>query len=218
MAKALECPACGAKHPIDGRDPASTFRCEQCGQALKVPASVAVARTETATAAPPTAPPSDDARSGVAPPPRRREPGAPRGREVVGASATVSALGSDDAGREPKAPLPGAPPAAPPARPARRRVHWYWRVLAWVVALPLGFVLTAWPAYEFGLIRKNDLLDVFVGSGSGRYTRLAIVTVLWALVTAALVQLFVEGGRWWADRRRERRHDPKSLRRAGAPG
>ncbi len=46
------------------------------------------------------------------------------------------------------------------------------------------------------------MLDVFVGSGADRYTRLAIVTLLWALVTAILVQVFVEGGRIWADRRR----------------
>ena len=83
-------------------------------------------------------------------------------------------------------------------------MRWYWRIVAWIVAVPLGFALTAWPTYEFGLIRKDDVLDVFVGSGADRYTRLAVVTLLWALVTAVLVQVFVEGGRIWADRRRRR--------------
>jgi len=70
------------------------------------------------------------------------------------------------------------------------------------VAVPIAFVVTALPAYEFGLIRKDDVLDVFVGSGMGRYTRLAVFTLIWALVTALLVQLLVEGGRWWSRRRR----------------
>ena len=100
----------------------------------------------------------------------------------------------------------------------RRRVHWYWRVVAWLVAVPLGFVITAWPAYEFNLIEKDDVLDVFVGSGTGRYTRLAIGTLVWALVTALLVQLFIEGGRLWADRRRSHRESAKAVPRAPVPG
>lgn len=75
-------------------------------------------------------------------------------------------------------------------------------MLAWIVAVPLGLVLTAWPAYQLDLIRKDDVLNVFVGSGAGRYVRLMIGTALWALVTALLVQLFVEGGRRLARRRR----------------
>jgi hypothetical protein len=93
-----------------------------------------------------------------------------------------------------------------------------------VVAVPLGFVITAWPAYKLDLIRKDDVLNVFVGSGSGRYVRLAIGTSVWALVTALLVQLFVEGGRWLAARRRanarnraKARRAPKAPSRAEAP-
>ncbi len=97
-------------------------------------------------------------------------------------------------------------------------MHWYWRVIAWLVAVPLGFVITAWPAYEFNLIKKDDVLDVFVGSGTGRYTRLAIGTLVWALVTALLVQLFIEGGRLWADRRRRDRESAKTVTRAQVPG
>ena len=87
------------------------------------------------------------------------------------------------------------------ARP-KAKVAWYWRLIAWVVAVPLGFVITAWPAYELGFIKKDDVLDIFVGTGINRYLRLAIGTAVWALVTALLVQLFVEGGRAWAARRR----------------
>jgi hypothetical protein len=84
-------------------------------------------------------------------------------------------------------------------------VAWYWRLAAWIVAVPLGFVITAWPAYQLGLIKKDDVLDIFVGTGSSRYLRLAVGTVIWALVTALLVQLFVEGGRAWAAHRRRAR-------------
>jgi hypothetical protein len=196
MAKALECPACGAKHRLDSLEPASTFRCDRCGQKLKVPASVAAA------------PSGSEARSpaAVAPPPRRRPSGSAATTEVIGVSATL-AHATDD--RDAKSAGDDGAPAEAPRKGAttapRQRVRWYWRLLAWLVAVPLGFVLTAWPAYEFGLIRKDDVLDVFVGSGTERYTRLAIVTLIWALVTAVLVQVFIEGGRWWAARRRQRR-------------
>jgi hypothetical protein len=194
MAKALECPACGVKHSVDGREPSSTFRCEQCGQALKVPASVVVAQA------------ASGARN-VTPPPRRRA-GAPPS-QIVGATATLPATDAGNGDR----PAEPAPPRAPAPAP-RTRAQWYWRLAAWVVAVPVAFVLTALPAYEFGLIRKDDVLDVFVGSGTGRYTRLAVFTLIWALVTAVLVQLLVEGGRWWSRRRRGARRRTPAPRRA----
>ena len=65
-------------------------------------------------------------------------------------------------------------------------------------------MITAWPAYEFGLIKKDDVLDVFVGSGTAATRGSRSGPLIWALVTALLVQLFIEGGRVWADRRRRR--------------
>jgi hypothetical protein len=129
-------------------------------------------------------------------------------RTAAAVSATVAATtapddangsGGERGGRRSR------PTPAPAATPGKRsKVHWYWRVLAWIVAVPVGFLLTAWPAYKFGFIKKDDLLDIFVGTGIGRYLRLAIVTLVWAVVTALLVQLFVEGGRAWYNRRRAR--------------
>ena len=208
MARALECPACGARHRIDDIPDAPTFRCDRCGQVLKVPSPVS-------TGGPPPPPRrSNGGPATVAPPPRRRDPNAPdvttadpatRAAPVTTAaavSATVSAAGpAEDVGddrRRGRAPRTSAP------GPKSKRVSWYWRLLAWVVAVPLGFVITAWPAYELGFIKKDDVLDIFVGTGSGRYVRLAIATAVWALITALLVQLFVEGGRAWAARRRSR--------------
>jgi len=146
----------------------------------------------------------------VAPPPRRGTSGStPAAAPSV--SATVSAKGS--APPDPETPPSRSRRGAQAGGEPRRSVHWYWRVLAWVVALPLGFVLTAYPVYKLGLVGKNDVLDIFVGSGTGRYTRLAIATAIWALVTALLVQLFVEGGRWLA-RRRRARHTTRGVARA----
>lgn len=210
MAKALECPACGAKHRLDRLEPSSTFRCERCGQTLKVPASVPSAAAESDASGVPPVSTAASGSSTIAPPPRRRTPGAPPAREVIAVSATVSATDGD--GRPPASvPSKRSPAASAPSR----RVRWYWRLVAWLVAVPLGFLITAWPAYEFELIKKDDVLDVFVGSGTGRYTRLAVGALLWALITALLVQLFIEGGRWWAERRR-RRHDTAVLSSAGA--
>jgi hypothetical protein len=210
MAQALECPACGARHRLDSLPDSPTFKCDRCGQTLKAPVAVS---SEPGAPPPPArrAPASSTgAPAPVAPPPRRATPtgdGATATRtapvaSAAAVSATVSATERPDAdaGRDAKGPR-----RAPAAPVTRAKVHWYWRLLAWVVAVPLGFVLTAWPAYEFGFIKKDDLLNIFVGTGTGRYVRLAIVTLVWALVTALLVQLFVEGGRARANRRRRAR-------------
>ena len=142
-------------------------------------------------------------------PPRRRRAGspAPAGAAAAGITVTLPAVSAT--------PAPDVPDGAPTrssSRPERRRVAWYWRLMAWIVAVPLGFVIAVVPSYKFGLISKDDVLDVFVGSGTDRYVRLGVVTVIWAVVTAVLVQLFVEVGRWWANRRRQRH---SSARRSG---
>jgi hypothetical protein len=207
MARALECPACGARHRIETLPDAPTFRCDRCGQALKVPTPVSSAGSD--------GPPPPARRSGtapVAPPPRRADPAQQNGpaadtatqaapvRTAAAVSATVASAGpveeAEEARRRERRPARSTGP--------KKRVAWWWRLLAWIVAVPVGFVITAWPAYELGFIKKDDVLDIFVGTGSGRYVRLAIATAVWALVTALLVQLFVEGGRAWAARRKAR--------------
>jgi hypothetical protein len=222
MARALECPACGHRHRLDSIPDAATFRCEQCGQVLKAPSPVS---SQPGAPPPPARGSSAPARTGapapVAPPPRRTT-NAPTDdgntrvapvRTAAGVSATVAATAAADPsngdGPAPDArgrrgrPAPAAPAA--PAKAPRAKVHWYWRLVAWIVAVPLAFVVTAWPAYKLGFIKKDDLLDIFVGTGTGRYVRLGIVTLVWAVVTALLVQLFVEGGRARANRRRRSR-------------
>ena len=200
---------------------------------LKVPTAISSHPDAPAPPARGSAPPAraGDAATGAgasaaaaaAPPPRRSanapaddatRDGSVRAASAVSATVAASAAaGNGDRGdrgdRTSRRDRRGAPVAAPPAPVAasatRTKVHWYWRLLAWIVAVPLGFVLTAWPAYGLGFVKKDDLLDIFVGTGMGRYLRLAVVTLVWAVVTALLVQLFVEGGRMRADRRRRAR-------------
>jgi ribosomal protein S27E len=191
MAQALECPACGNRHRLDGLEPSTKFRCARCGQTLLVPEGVGARSTAAVDAATKT--------DVVTAPPRRGGTSSGVAPAAGGVTITLPASG------EPTAVSVAGAPVDESGKRHRRRVHWYWRLLAWIVAIPLGFVVAVWPSYEFGLISKDDVLDVFVGSGTERYTHLALVTLIWALVTAVLVQVLVEGGRWLADRRRRRR-------------
>jgi hypothetical protein len=201
MARALECPACGARHRLDSLSGGSTFRCDRCGQVLKVPSSVDAARAPSGERA---APPRSGARqqASPAPPPRRGGSAASRGQTVTATAGATAAVAAEP----PTNPAPRSRSTRGPAAPRapRRNVRPIWRVVAWLVAVPLGFLVTAWPAFQLGWIKKDDLLDVFVGEGIGRYVRLLVGAAIWALVTALLVQLFVEGGRWYMTRRRER--------------
>jgi hypothetical protein len=78
-------------------------------------------------------------------------------------------------------------------------------VLAWVVALALGLVVTIWVARVTAWLSGDRLVDVFVGTGFTRYIRVIAVAPVWALFTTLLLTLFLEGGRALARRRAEKR-------------
>ncbi|HEX5587868.1 MAG TPA: hypothetical protein VFZ17_11215, partial [Acidimicrobiia bacterium] len=180
-----------------------TFRCDRCGQVLKVPDGVASPRTPSPGGSQPDPSARGEGAAAPAPPPRRGGSAASLGPSVSAtATATLPAVDGDDAG--PPSRRGRDQRSSPAPTPAPRKVRWWWRLLAWIVAVPLGLLLTGWPALQLDLLKKDDLLDVFVGEGAGRYTRLLIFAAVWALVTALLVQLFIDGGRWFAARRRAR--------------
>ena len=79
------------------------------------------------------------------------------------------------------------------------------RFLAWVIAIPLGLILVGIPARRAGYLSGQKLLDVVIGHNLDRYLPLVVIVLLWALVTALLVQLLAEGGSWLMRRRRARR-------------
>jgi NADH:ubiquinone oxidoreductase subunit 5 (subunit L)/multisubunit Na+/H+ antiporter MnhA subunit len=78
------------------------------------------------------------------------------------------------------------------------------RLTAWLLALPAGLVLVGVPARAAGYLSSQRLLDIVIDRDRDRYVPLVVVVVLWALVTAVLVQLMVEGGAWLLRRRRAR--------------
>ena len=76
------------------------------------------------------------------------------------------------------------------------------RVGAWVIALPLGLLIVGIPARQLGYLSSQKLLDVIVKRDLGRFLPIVVVIALWALVSAVLVTLLVEGGRRLMLRRR----------------
>ncbi len=228
MVAALQCPACGAAHAVDELPDAATFRCGKCNQVLSVPAAVRAMRNggaEPASRGGEARPSSRSVPAPVVASETSDPPAPPRRRSAASVSTTVTEVAERPSARPspetvaprraPRLDAAAEPrqgrarrlaPVAPRARPA-----WYWRLLAWALALPLGFVVTAVPLYE-RFVTKDDLVDVFITSGIGRYLRLGIAVAIWALVTALLVQLFVEGGQAVARRRQA------PTRSASAPG
>jgi hypothetical protein len=69
------------------------------------------------------------------------------------------------------------------------------RIGAWIVALPLALVVVGVPARKAGYLNGQRMLDIIVKHNLGRFVPLLVIVVLWALATAVLVTVFLEGGR-----------------------
>jgi hypothetical protein len=174
MARALQCPACGNKHPLSELPDAATFQCERCGRTLKVPAQF---RPQ----------PASDAQSNG---PAR-------------ATATMPAPAPAPVPPEPPSPAPERRRAARARADGTgpRKVAWPFHVLAWLIALPLGLLAVVVPARRFGFLSGQRLLDVVVGTEWSRYWRVLLIAPAWALVTTLLVHLMLFGLRKLGDRR-----------------
>jgi hypothetical protein len=179
MAKAIQCPSCGNKHRVGNLPDAPTFTCENCGQPLKVPAQFR--------------PSVMDSRRHV------RQP------DPHGAGATA-VLPPRPAAASAPAPAPAPVAPAPRARPASPdAVSKPLRILAWVVAMVLGLVITLWVARITGWLSGDRLVDVFTQEGWARYIRVVAVAPVWAMFTTLLLTMFLEGGRALTRRRAEKR-------------
>lgn len=75
---------------------------------------------------------------------------------------------------------------------APKALAWPWRLLAWVIAVPIGFLVVVLVARWLGLLTGNNLFDVISGSGIGRYVRLFAIAPFAALVIATLAHFAVE--------------------------
>jgi len=201
MARALQCPSCGTTKQLDGVT-SDTFRCDQCGQVLKVPA----AARHGASGAPggPAAPPprrrGSPTPTAPGPEPPRRNP-APAPVAAAPPATTATRAAAPPRGRPPA----GAEPPPPARKPPRSTLPLWLRIGAWVLAVPIGLVIVGLPARQLGYLTSQKLLDVFVKHSLSRFVPLLVIVVLWALATTVLVEILIEGGRWLM-RRRQRQH------------
>jgi hypothetical protein len=218
MAKALQCPTCGHRQRLDEvAADVATFRCSQCDRLLKVPSSVR-------PAAAPTAAPASARASETGSAPRSR---ATQGAPAAGRATKVA---PDAAPRSaPPERLPG-PPVAPagadatpsgaiatavharPGTDGRRRepvvvqgdlgVPWVIRAVVWAVSLGIGFVVVLLIARSAGYVTFDAATDVIADDGITRYRVPASFALGWALVSALLAHLGIEGlARWMRSRR-----------------
>jgi hypothetical protein len=198
VGKAIQCPSCGRKHGVSGLPDAPTFKCENCGQPLKVPSQFRPSVMASSRHVRPSDAPRPESTSVL---PSRPAPEA--------APAAASA---------PKAARPATAPRPSADAPRTDAVALPLRVLAWVVALALGLVVTIWVARVTGWLSGDRLVDVFVGTGITRYIRVIAVAPVWALFTTLLLTLFLEGGRALARRRAEKRAAEKDSQRGAERG
>jgi hypothetical protein len=182
MAKAIQCPSCGRRHRVATLPDAPTFRCESCGQPLKVPAQFRPSVMASSQHVRQSDPARADATAVLA------ERPAPAAAPVRPARAP-----------RPERARPETEPASPDAvsRPVL--------VVAWIAAMALGLVVTLWVARITGWLSGDRLVDVFTQEGFARYIRIIAVAPVWALFTTLLLTLFLEGGRALARRRAEKR-------------
>jgi hypothetical protein len=175
---ALQCPACGHKHRLTTLSGDPIFTCTSCGRLLKLPAEF-------------------------------RQPAPSASTEAPRPSASARVTRGGVQRRDPVAPPPGAPRATPAAATPRPRPRGRpttdmalpLRILAWVVAIGLGGLIVRWFARITGWLTGDSLIDLITGSGILRYVRIFTVVPFWALVSAGLATLFIEGGRYLARRR-----------------
>jgi hypothetical protein len=179
MAPVLVCPECSTKHPLGDIGDRVAFPCTGCGRQLKVP-----------TAAKQTVPPARE--PVAAEPPPRREPSPEPAARVMPVTTTPTTP-----------PIVVTPPPDPvDAEPVRRSIPPAWvRVLLWLVAVPLAFLVVLGLARGLGMLTSNQIQDLALAEGWGRFWPVARLVPFIAFAAA----VFVQGGTYGIARLRERR-------------
>ena len=137
---------------------------------------------------------------------------------TAGGGAASAGVAGGTAVLAPGTPPAAAPPASGRGRPRAARgadpgggrdaLPLWMRVGVWVVALPLGLAIVGIPARQAGYLSSQKLLDVIVKRDLSRFVPIIVIIALWALASAVLVTLLVEGGRrWMLSRRRGKARD-----------
>ena len=221
MASGLQCPGCGHVHPAGLPEIArgdETFRCYGCYRMLSVPEGWTGRPTPRAPA-PDLPPPGDappgvgmrDARSarlagrrsragtltGSAGDPTQMVPVAP-GATTDGTglapSGTVGGPTTGPAAPGPTARRAGAAPlgwVAP--RRAGRPLPSPLRIGVWAGAFVLGLAVSAFILRKVGILSVNSVIDLYAGSGLGRFGILLVLLPLWAVLSALIAHFSLEG-------------------------
>jgi hypothetical protein len=190
VAPVLQCPDCGTKHPIATVPDAPAFACTGCGRALKVPASVprgaAAAPVVAAAGSIPDAPPA--ASAPISQPTPIVEPD-------IQKTAAMPVIEQSD---KITGPAEAAPAPPTPIDRSYRKVPWWARLLLWIVAVPVSFIIVFAVARAVGVFTSSQLSDVFLANDSARFWPVARLLPFVALLTAC----FVQGGVLLLARRR----------------
>jgi hypothetical protein len=211
MARALQCPDCGHREPLDNVVDIEQFRCHGCGRALKVPPEL---RTNGAD---PIAPegattqlrpeiarePAPDPAPGTAQEPIPAPTPEPTrilarvsGDEILPGSATP--------------PMPTAPGLTRAEREAlaaevyAQPISLVLRLAVWTLWLPVGLGFTFWFAIKVEWLNRDHLVDTLGKVTWDRFVPIARLLPLAALIVALLVHATILLLERWVGRRRLR--------------
>ena len=211
MASGLQCPGCGHVHPAGLPEIArgdATFRCYGCYRMLSVPDGWS--GRPTARSATPGMTPTEDAPAGAGTRDARNVRLAGRGR-LRGSALTEASTGAPPTDLPPQQ-LPPTVPAGsaaqgatatgaprrmmvgrlelrrpvPPALPAGIRVP------VWTAAFGMGLLITAFVLRKIGILSVNAVIDLYAGTGLGRFGILLILLPMWAALSATIAHLSLE--------------------------
>ena len=108
-------------------------------------------------------------------------------------------------------------PDEPRERPARDPIPPRWvRLLLWIIAIPLAFLVVLAFARATGMLTTNEISDLALAQGWGRFWPIARLLPFVALAAAA----FVQGGAFLLTRIREQRwaeQDRAAAAESGGP-
>jgi hypothetical protein len=66
------------------------------------------------------------------------------------------------------------------------------RAGVWAAAFGVGLILTAFILRKMGVLDVNAVIDLYAGSGAGRFGILLVLLPMWALLSATMAHLSLE--------------------------
>ena len=221
MASGLQCPGCGHVHPAGLPEIArgdETFRCYGCYRMLSVPEGWN-GRPSSRPEAPELSPTGDappgagmrDARSarlagrqgragtltGSAENPTQMVPPlAPDGTTAGGAiapSGTAGARATGPAATGAPARRAAAPLGWVAPRRSGRPLPTSLRIGVWAAAFVLGLAVSTFILRKIGILSVNAVIDLYAGTGLGRFGILVVLLPLWAVLSALIAHFSLEG-------------------------